>query len=68
MRPRDDRKIAGVCAGIARYLGMDVSLVRILMLVLLIWPPGLGLLFYIACWIVIPNEPLMLAAPVSRTA
>lgn len=59
-RPRDDRKIAGVCAGIARYLGVDVTLIRIIMVVLAIWPPGVGLIVYLVCWIVMPQEPLML--------
>jgi phage shock protein C len=60
VRPRDSRKIAGVCSGIARYLGVDVTLVRILTLVLAIWPPGVGLIFYVVCWIVMPQEPLLL--------
>ncbi|HEY7209209.1 MAG TPA: PspC domain-containing protein [Bryobacteraceae bacterium] len=59
-RPRDDRKIAGVCSGIARYLGVDVTLVRIIMVVLAIWPPSVGLIVYIVCWIVMPQEPLLL--------
>ncbi len=59
-RLRDDRKIAGVCSGIARYLGIDVTLVRILTLVLAICPPGIGLIFYLVCWIVMPQEPLLL--------
>ena len=62
-RPRDDRKLAGVCAGIARYMGVDVTLVRILMVVLAIWPPGVGLIVYIVCWFVMPNDPLLLPAP-----
>jgi phage shock protein C len=60
VRSRTDRKVAGVCAGLARYFGVDVTLVRILMVVFTIWPVGLGLLFYVVCWIVMPNEPLML--------
>ncbi len=60
VRSRTDRKIAGVCAGLARYLGIDVTLLRILMVVFTIWPLGAGLLFYIVCWIVMPNEPLLL--------
>lgn len=67
-RPRDDRKIAGVCAGVARYVGVDVTLVRILTLVLGIWPVGLGVILYIVCWIVMPNDPLLLPAPVSHNA
>lgn len=68
-RPRDDRKIAGVCAGIARYLGVDAVMVRILMVVLAIWPPGVGVILYIVCWMVMPNDPLMLPepAPVQHT-
>jgi len=53
-----DAKIAGVCAGIARYFGLDVSLVRILSVVLAFYPPGGGLLAYIICWIVMPRDPL----------
>ncbi len=59
-RPRDDRKIAGVCSGMARYLGLDVTLVRILTVVLAIWPPGVGIIFYLVCWIVMPQDPLLL--------
>ena len=35
-RPADDQKIAGVCAGFARYFGVDATLVRILWIVLVI--------------------------------
>jgi phage shock protein C len=59
-RPRDERKLAGVCAGVARYLGVDVTLVRVLVVCFAIWPPFLGLVFYIICWIVIPPDPLLL--------
>jgi phage shock protein C len=61
-RPRDDRKIAGVCAGFARYLGVDVTLVRLIFLVLAIVPPTIGLIAYIVAWIVMPNDPLRLPA------
>ncbi len=56
-RPLEGKKIAGVCAGIARYLDIDVTLVRVLMLVFALWPPGLGLLAYLVCWIVMPRDP-----------
>lgn len=62
-RPREDRKIAGVCSGFARYLGVDVTLVRVVMLILAIWPVGLGLIGYLVAWIVMPNDPLRLEAP-----
>ena len=50
------KKIAGVCAGIARYLNIDVTLVRILMTVFAFYPPGVGLIFYVVCWIVMPRD------------
>ena len=65
-RPREDRKGAGVCAGIARYLGVDVTLMRILFVALSIWPVGVGVIVYIVCWVVMPNDLLLLPAPVTH--
>jgi phage shock protein C len=62
-RSRTDKQIAGVCAGIARYLGLDVTLVRVLMVCLCFWPPAVGLIIYIVCWIVVPQDPLLLMPP-----
>jgi phage shock protein C len=59
-RPRDDRKIAGVCAGFARYLAMDVTLVRLVVTILAFWPPGAGLIGYLVAWMIMPNDPLRL--------
>ncbi len=68
-RPREDRKIAGVCAGFARYLGIDVTLVRIIAVILAVWPPGVGLIGYCIAWCVMPNDALRLSEPVpSETA
>ena len=65
-RPREGRKIAGVCAGIARYLDIDVTLVRVLWVLLIIFPPP-GLLLYIICWIVMPEDPLPVSQPTATT-
>lgn len=51
-----DKKIAGVCAGIAKYLDADVTLVRILVITGIIVSGGLGLLAYIAAWIIMPVD------------
>ena len=59
-RSREDAKIAGVCAGVARYFDIDVNLVRVLWCVLSIWPPCAGIIAYVICWIVIPRDPLAL--------
>lgn len=62
VRPRHERKIAGVCRGFAEYFDLDVTLVRIVWAVCSIF--GLfGIVAYFACWIVMPEEPLMLPAP-----
>jgi phage shock protein C len=63
VRPRQGRKIAGVCLGCAEYFDIDVTLVR-LMWLLGAFMTGIGLLAYPIAWIVMPEEPLLLAAPV----
>ncbi|MGD1068507.1 MAG: PspC domain-containing protein [Bryobacteraceae bacterium] len=50
------KKIAGVCAGFARYLDVDVTLMRVLWLAIAICTGGVGLLVYLAAWIVIPSD------------
>jgi len=55
VRTKDDRMIAGVCGGIARYAGVDPVLVRLAMVALAIFA-GAGALLYIAGWIIIPEE------------
>jgi phage shock protein C len=54
-RPADDRMIAGVAAGIARYLGADVTAVRIILAVL-VFVGGAGIPIYLAGWLLIPEE------------
>ena len=63
VRPREGRKIAGVCLGIAEYFDIDATLVRLIWLVL-IFGAGTGLLAYIIGWIVMPVEPYLLPAQV----
>jgi len=50
------RKIAGVCAGLAQYLQVDVTLVRLVVAAATIFTGGLGLLAYIVAWIIMPME------------
>lgn len=54
-RDPQHKMIAGVCAGLADYLNMDVTLVRILFLVTMIFH-GCGLLPYIVLWVVLPQK------------
>jgi phage shock protein PspC (stress-responsive transcriptional regulator) len=54
-RPRNDRWIAGVCAGLARRFGWSPGMVRLLFLVSCLLP-GPQVLIYIVLWILMPNE------------
>ena len=66
-----EKKIAGVCAGFARYFDCDVTLMRVIWLVLAFGSCGVVFLAYIAAWIVMPREyaprydfsPTLLNAP-----
>jgi phage shock protein C len=67
-RPLYDKKIAGVCAGFARYFNADTTLIRVLWLVFSVWPvPLLGVVAYFVAWIVMPRDPLALSAPDTGT-
>jgi len=55
-RSKENRKIAGVCGGIAEYFGVDPIIVRLITLVLVLSAGG-GLIAYIIAWIVVPEEP-----------
>lgn len=55
-RSSTDRKIAGVCGGIAEYLGWDPTLVRLLWIVLTL-AGGSGILIYLILWVVMPDTP-----------
>ena len=54
-RPRDDRWIAGVCAGLARRFGLSPGIVRLLF-VLSCLLPGPQVVIYLVLWAMMPNE------------
>ena len=55
-RSRSDRKIAGVCGGMAAYFGIDPVIPRLIWVVFAL-AAGSGILAYLICWLVIPEEP-----------
>ena len=55
LRLRDGRMLAGVCAGLATYFGVDVNLVRLAFGVFTVFY-GLGALVYLLAWAVLPGE------------
>jgi phage shock protein C len=55
-RPKKGRKVAGVALGLAHYLNVDVTVIRLIWFFLFI-PGGLpGLVPYMICWLIIPEE------------
>jgi phage shock protein C len=56
VRSRDGRMLAGVCAGIAGYFGIDVTLVRVIWAVVSVITGGAGVLAYLVAWALIPDE------------
>ena len=56
-RSTTDKKIAGVCGGLAEYFAVDPIIIRIRAFILLL-PGGLpGLVPYVILWIIVPEKP-----------
>ncbi len=62
MRSVTDKKIGGVCAGFADHLDLDVTIVRLVWLLLAIFT-GVGFIAYLVAWIVMPLAPQTTLAP-----
>ena len=50
-----DKKVAGVCGGLARYFDIDATLVRVVFVLLTLFSGG-GLILYIILWLVMPQS------------
>lgn len=58
-RSRSDRMVAGVCAGMGKYLGMDATVIRLLFALLAIFTGFVpGLILYLVMMFIVPDEPL----------
>ena len=55
-RSEHDKKILGVCGGIAEYLGIDATVIRVIWAILACCG-GTGVLAYIICAIIMPEKP-----------
>jgi phage shock protein PspC (stress-responsive transcriptional regulator) len=54
-RSRTDRRIAGVCGGLAQFLDIDSTAVRVAMALLILFG-GMSLIVYLVMWLIIPDE------------
>ncbi len=55
-RSRTDRKLAGICGGLGKFLNLDATVLRLIMVLLCI-AGGSGLLIYFIAALIIPEEP-----------
>jgi phage shock protein C len=60
-RSRENRMIAGLCAGFAQHFGWDLNVTRIVTFFVIFFT-GIGLLVYLALWVIIPEAPYALPA------
>lgn len=51
-----DRMVAGVCGGLADYLGLDRSMVRLATLIGILFL-GLSVWIYVILWLIVPEQP-----------
>jgi len=61
-RSRRYKAIAGVCGGFAEHFDLDISVVRVVWLLVALFGGG-GVLAYLICWIIIPLEEETSPAP-----
>jgi phage shock protein PspC (stress-responsive transcriptional regulator) len=70
VRSATNRKIGGVCGGLAEYFGLDSTLVRLAAVILAIYPGAVicGVVAYILAWIIIPSAPAATWQPSPSTS
>lgn len=57
-KSKNDKMLSGVCGGIAQYFNCDATLIRLIWALVSLFSAGFpGLLLYIVCAIIIPEEP-----------
>jgi phage shock protein C len=62
-RSRTEEMIAGVCGGLADYLNVDPTVIRLVFL-LLLFAGGGGLFIYLILWVIMPLEPVNGSSPI----
>jgi phage shock protein C len=67
-RPFAGRKVAGVCQGLANQYGWDVTLVRVITVLLAVFTFPIALIAYVLFWLIVPEEPRPLPPATLDTA
>lgn len=66
-RPRERRAIAGVCAGFSQRYGWDLTIVRLVLVLSVLFGAGVPLLAYVIAWVIMPNGQFALPAQASTS-
>lgn len=56
-RSRSVKMLGGICGGLSEYLGVDVTIIRLLWVAAVIFGFGSGIIVYLICWLIIPEQP-----------
>ncbi|MDQ1300206.1 MAG: hypothetical protein QG637_123 [Chloroflexota bacterium] len=56
-RSQTDRMFAGVCGGLGQYTGLDSTVIRVILALLVVFGVGSGLLIYLVLMLIVPLEP-----------
>ncbi len=66
MRSSTDSKIAGVCGGLAEYLGVDSTIVRLVWAILAVLPGAIvgGIIAYVVAWVIMPKAPVSVSGAI----
>jgi len=48
--------VAGVCAGVGQFFGIDANIIRVVLAALTIFSAGVAALVYLAAWVIVPEE------------
>ena len=68
IRPFAGRKLAGVCQGLANQYGWDVTLIRVITVLLAVFTFPVALIAYLLFWLIVPEEPRPLPPATLDTA
>lgn len=64
-RSRTEKMLCGVCGGLAKYMNMDVNIIRLITVLLTVFVGG-GLIAYVICALILPEEPEMIVEEGSK--
>jgi phage shock protein C len=66
-RSREERMLGGVCGGLGEHIDVDPTIIRLVWVVVTLLSCGIGIIFYLIAWIIIPDSPEESMVPATIT-